>query len=82
MTCPTCDHTMQCVSTALSIHWCPRCGTLRLGTGTERNYDDVPKLVARVVEFGSTLSDGVLDGESVISDFERLGLREATCIEA
>lgn len=33
MSCPTCDHTLQCVGQFISskvCHWCPRCGTLQL----------------------------------------------------
>ncbi len=30
MSCPTCSHTMQAVTTGpVPIFWCPRCGTLK-----------------------------------------------------
>ncbi len=41
MPCETCSHTMQHV--AEFTHWCPRCGTLKIGP----NASEAPKLVAR-----------------------------------
>lgn len=51
MPCPTCDHTMQLAAhdeNGVTVHWCPRCGTLRLTTPRGRVNDEPPKLVARV----------------------------------
>lgn len=77
MACPTCDHTMQCIGQWDSavkncVFWCPRCGTLKADWLLSKD-DTVPKLVARVIEFGSTLGYG---DEKIILNFERLGLRD------
>ena len=50
MSCPTCDHTMQCVGKADYIpqFWCPRCGTIKANVG--RDTDRVPRLVERVTK--------------------------------
>lgn len=49
MACPTCEHTMKQVGviqgTIFPLFWCSRCGTIK--ANTQREYDDVPKLVER-----------------------------------
>jgi hypothetical protein len=56
MSCPTCDHTMQCLFNPVpqeirqqSIFWCPRCGTLK-GIDLE-GLQVVPDLVGRARSF-------------------------------
>lgn len=75
MACETCDHTMECVSDygPSCVWWCPRCGTIKHGTNGEYDIES-PKLVARVIEFASTLTCAE---SNVIANFERLGIREA-----
>lgn len=81
MACTTCDHKMQKVGvmpepyTGVPLFWCPRCGTLKANVVKD---DDVPKLVRRVIEFGGKLTD---EHQSLIDDFERIGLRESICLE-
>ncbi len=56
MSCPTCGHTMGCLSSldiSRPIFWCERCGTVSTPTDTY-----VPKLVQRCREFGATLGPG------------------------
>lgn len=81
MACPTCDHTMENVGCMhdpyhdVPLFWCPRCGTLKANIVNGEN--EVPKLVGRVIEFGSTLTDQ--DGR-VIANFERCGIRESVTL--
>ena len=57
MACPTCDHTMENISTGRDNDWytflCPRCGTVRMyEAGDEGNAEVyVPKLVGRCRTF-------------------------------
>ena len=80
MACPTCDHTMTPIGTMghiypyndVSLFWCPRCGTLK--ANVVRESDNVPKLVARVIEFAGKLTD---EHQDLIDEFERIGIRES-----
>lgn len=78
MACPTCDHTMKKVGvmcdpyTDVGLFWCNRCGTLK--ANAVNGEDEVPKLVKRVIEFASTLTD---QDQRVIDNFERCGVRES-----
>lgn len=54
MSCPTCDHTMQCV--ADWVFWCPRCGTVGERSGVMAALQSqAPKLVERCKEFSKTM---------------------------
>lgn len=53
MPCPTCDHTVQCLtcrpeSPANDVFWCPRCGTILMG---HMGDTGIPKLVERCRAF-------------------------------
>jgi transposase-like protein len=41
MPCPTCQHTMADLGKHAGTRrfWCPRCGTVRAGTGASKDYD-------------------------------------------
>lgn len=81
MACPTCDHTMQCVSHRddLQTYHCPRCGTVKVEDANDDNpLVYVPKLVGRVIEFAGKLTD---EHQELIAEFERIGIREAICLE-
>lgn len=69
MACPTCDHTMHRWGEAGQVFVCPRCGTVKDSEGVQ-----VPKLVGRVLEFASHLTD---EHQDLIAEFERLGVRES-----
>ena len=77
MPCPTCDHTMQPAArdeNGVTVHWCPRCGTLRLTTPRGHVNDEPPKLVARCREFEKQTAD--LD-PPILGDWRRLGIAES-----
>jgi hypothetical protein len=82
MTCPTCDHTMQCLEGGhfgkTGIHWCPRCGTIYFA---REGFDDrrsVPMLVERCGAYEAGLKDCRTPSRSfLISDWRRLGIAEA-----
>lgn len=69
MPCPTCDHTMEGVSSG--VWWCPRCGTLRQDSYVGLGTDSQPKLVERCRRFGETL------GPSWGALWHRLGIEES-----
>lgn len=53
MSCPTCEHTMQCVG---NVFWCPRCGTIKqegLGlTEVPRRYSLMRSALERIKKIG------------------------------
>lgn len=77
MSCPTCDHTMQCIThdaASLSAHyWCPRCGTLTAKVG-DFTKTETPGLVARCREFEKAIPGNVV-GE--MKEWKRLGIAES-----
>jgi hypothetical protein len=52
MPCPTCDGTMQAISTGERHYWCPRCGTLK-EQGTHYDNVSAPALVGRCRRYRS-----------------------------
>jgi uncharacterized protein YbaR (Trm112 family) len=71
MACPTCDHTMQRISEAEKVFWCPRCGTLKCHIVEDRFNDEPPMLVSRCRRFGQSL------GPSWAQLWWTLGIAEA-----
>ena len=68
MSCPTCDHTMECFG-SLGNFWCPRCGTIVNPAGEVRG---VPRLVERCRAYGQS---GAMTGGN--SPWHRLGIAES-----
>ncbi len=75
MSCPACDHTMECV--VPDLFWCPRCGTIRAradepGVANPLFLNQSPKLVERCREFAATAT-----GSNLLSCWHRLGIAES-----
>lgn len=74
MVCPTCDHTMQSISSG--IFWCPRCGMLKT------NSDEyIPTLVDRCRRF-ETHSFKPQTAEEIIPQWHRLGIAASINVPA
>jgi len=64
----------------VSVYMCLRCGTNKIedsSLSAPRVY--VPKLVPRITEFASKLTD---DHQDLIDVFERLGIRESIMVDS
>lgn len=76
--CPTCNHTMACLSLQPRTHWCPRCGTIVQGeVGDDESKLDsqvpkkIPKMKAIIDKAQAVLSVHIVpDGK--MSDHEAL----------
>ncbi len=79
MACPTCSHTMQCVTApsfgVIGVFWCPRCGTIKRQTDTPNgDTAEVPKLVERCREF---YPHWVMLSDPAANAWRRLGIAES-----
>ena len=77
MACPTCDHTMYGVlrNENKQVYWCPRCGTLRVETGSNYFIDDSePKLVGRCRRYAETFRHR---GEEMPDEWRVFGIAES-----
>ena len=72
MLCATCGNTMNAITIAFAVYWCPRCGTVLQGGG----YTSVPLLVVRCREFARKPMD-LRAAEIVQEIWDRLGIAES-----
>ncbi len=80
MTCPTCDHTMECFAGGgpedeRNRYLCPRCGTVKVTEPDEPDQVYVPKLVERCRHFDKFVR-ATLDGQSV-QHWHGMGISES-----
>lgn len=77
MSCPTCGHTFQCVSSqpdyGHAVWHCPRCGTLQIDRCSDEPDVYVPALVDRCRQFSRVLGDAGASGRRA---WNRLGIQE------
>lgn len=74
MSCPTCDHTMNCITAEgdAPLFWCPRCGTVSYEWDSEIH---VPKLVSRCREFMNVAASA--STPQTVAALHRLGVVES-----